>query len=106
MDAILTKLSGLLITGLKLGAAGIVGRVMAGLGMTWVNFTYSLPAIKSWLSSKFAGLPDNVTTILSASGIDIFMTLIISAIVARLGMRTVVTSLNALQGLIGQEQGT
>ncbi|MBB5865925.1 DUF2523 family protein [Xanthomonas sp. 3058] len=105
MDAILSKLTGLLITALKLGAGGIVGRVMAGIGLTWVNFTYSMPAVKQWIADKFSGMPDNVLTILAASGIDVFMTLIVSAIVARVGMRAFVTSVSALESMIGKEQG-
>lgn len=106
MDAILLKLAGLFVTGFKLAAGSLIGRGMAALGLTWVNFTYALPTVKSWLAEKFAGLPDNVMQILAASGIDIFMTLVVSAVVARVGMRTITTSLAALQGLIGQEQGT
>ncbi|WFC43771.1 DUF2523 family protein [Pseudoxanthomonas sp. SE1] len=106
MESILVKLAGLLVTGLKLGATSLVGRAMAGIGLTWVNFTYALPTVKSWVSDKFTGLPPNVTQFLAATGVDIFMTLIISAIVARVGMRTITTSLTALEGLIGQEQGT
>ncbi|HBK46580.1 MAG TPA: hypothetical protein DDZ67_09140 [Xanthomonadaceae bacterium] len=106
MDAILTKLVGLLVTGLKLAAGSIVGRVMSALGLTWVNVIYALPQVKQWIAEKFSGLPDNVMAILSASGIDVFMTLIVSAIVARVGMRTFTTSITALESLIGQEQGT
>lgn len=106
MDAILAKLSGLFITGLKLAAGSIVGRAMAALGLTWVNMAYSLPQAKSWLAEKFAGMPENVRVILDATGVDVFMTLIVSAIIARMGMRMFTTTLASIQGLIGQEQGT
>lgn len=105
MDAILTKWVGLLITGLKLAAASIVGRVMAALGFTWANFTFALPQAKGWLVEQFAGLPANIREIIAATGVDVFMTLVISAILARMGMRMFVTTLSSLQSLIGQEQG-
>lgn len=100
------KLTGLLVTGFKIAAGSIIGRGMAAIGLTWVNFTYALPTVKSWVADKFTGLPPQIGQFLAATGVDIFMTLIISAIVARVGMRTITTSLTALQGLIGQEQGT
>lgn len=99
------KLVGLLVTGFKLAAGSLVGRVMAAVGLTWVNFAYTLPTVKAWLVEKFAGLPPNYREILAASGIDIFMTLVVSAIVVRVGMKTITTSLASLQGLIGNEAG-
>lgn len=106
MDAILTKWVGLLITGFKLAAGSIVGRVMAALGLTWVNFTYTLPTVKNWITDKFVGLDPHIREFLAATGIDIFMILVVSAIVARVGLRTITTSLTALQGLMGNEGGT
>lgn len=106
MEAIIMKLAGLFVTGLKLAAGSFVGRAMAGIGLTWANFTYSMPTVKAWVAEKFSGLPANVVEFLAATGVDVAITLVLSAIVARVGIKTITTSLTALQGLIGQEQGT
>jgi hypothetical protein len=106
MEAILMKLAGLLVTGFKIAAGSIIGRGMAGAGLAWVNFAYTLPTVKGWVTDKFGGLPSNIAQFLAATGVDVMMTLILSAIVARVGMRAVTTTLSSLECLIGQEQGT
>ena len=105
MEAIITKWVGKLITGLKLAAGGIVGRVMAYLGLSWVNFSYTMPEIKSWLLEKASGLSPMAHEYLSAFGVDIFMTLVVSAIVVKVGMKVFMTSVNALEGLVNGAGG-
>lgn len=100
MESIIVKWVGTLLTGLKLVVGGLVGRVMAYLGFTWVNFHFAMPKVKSWLLDQASGLSDTAHTYLSAFGVDIFMTLIISAVIARVGLRTIMTSLVALESLV------
>lgn len=106
MKEIIIKFVGTLITGLKLSAGALVGRVMAAIGLTWVNFTYVLPEVKTWIAAQAAGLPGDVANFMAACGIDVFIIMIISAVVAKAGMRTMTTSLSSIQGLIGAEAGT
>ena len=105
MDNIIVKWVGTLITMLKLAASSLVGRVMAGLGLTFVSFTYTLPAVKSWLAEQASGLGSQAQQLLHAAGVDVFMTLIISALVARIGMKTVLMLTSQLDAMIGQSGG-
>ncbi|MEI2429949.1 DUF2523 family protein [Lysobacter yananisis] len=105
MDSIIIKWVGTLITALKLGAASIAGRIFAGMGLTFVSFTYALPAVKSWLAQQAQGLGPQAIQLLSATGVDVFMTLIISALVARIGMKTVLMLTSQLESMINQAGG-
>ena len=86
MEAILVKLSGLIITGLKLAASSILGRAMFGAGMTFVTFPVAYPQVKSFLESKFLGLPVEAQNLLNYCGVTAMMTMVVSAIVARAGL--------------------
>lgn len=105
MDNIIIKWVGTLITFLKLAASSIVGRVFAGMGLSIVTFTYVLPAVKNWLAQQSSGLDPRAIQLLSAAGVDVFMTLIVSALVARIGMRTFVMLTSQLEGMLGGEGG-
>lgn len=100
MDNIIVKWCGLLLTGLKLGAASIAGRILAGLGLTFVSFTYTLPAVKSWLAQQASGMDSRAVQVLSAAGVDVFMTLVVSALVARIGMKAVLMMTSQLSSMI------
>lgn len=100
MENIIVKWVGRLLTGLKEAAGGIVAKALGFLGLTWANFAYVMPEVKSWLVSKAAGLSATAHEYLSAFGVDIFMTLIVSAVVARVGMKTFLTSVTALENMV------
>lgn len=87
MDAILVKFAGLIMTGLKLAASSIFARLMFGAGMSFVTFTIAYPQVRSFIESKFLSLPANAQNMLNYCGVTIFMTMVISAIVARAGLQ-------------------
>lgn len=94
MDSIIVKLAGKIVTLLKLAMSSLFGRLMAGAGLSLVTFTLAYPQVKNFLQSKFLSLPANAQQLLSYAGVDVFMTIVISAVVARAGMQvfTVATS--------------
>lgn len=87
MDSILVKFAGLIMTGLKLSAASIFGRLMLGTGMSFVTFTVAYPQVKSFIESKFMGLDPRAQELLNYCGVTAFMTMVVSAIVARAGLQ-------------------
>jgi len=87
MDEILVKLSGLIMTGLKLAASSIFARLLAGAGMSFVTFTIAYPQVKAFVESKFLGLAPKAQELLNYCGVTAFMTMVISAIVARAGLQ-------------------
>lgn len=97
IEGIIVKFANKLLTVLKIGAASIATRVMAGLGLSWVNFAYVLPDIKGWLVEKTSGLPQFALEFMGACGIDIFMTLVISAMVAKAGFRLFLAATSSVE---------
>lgn len=87
MDSIIVKLAGKIIGLFKLGAASIFGRALFGAGISLAVFTIAYPQVKNFLQSKFLALPQNAQQLLAYAGVDVFMTLIISAVVARAGLQ-------------------
>lgn len=73
--------------GLKAAAAGIVGKVLSTFGLTMVSFNSLLPELKSLLAQQVAGLPGWATNLISALGIDVAMTIVVSALTVRMAWK-------------------
>ena len=97
MEAIIVKFAGKIIAGLKLAANSIFGRLMAGSGMAFAAFQYAYPQIKAVLESKFLALPPQAVELLTYCAFDTFITVVISALVARAMTSLSLVSLTALQ---------
>ncbi|WP_313242391.1 DUF2523 family protein [Stenotrophomonas sp.] len=105
ITSMLVGFSGHLIGGLKLAASAIFARVLAACGLTFVNYQYVLPSVKAWLIEHTSGIPGMVREIAGAMGVDIFMTMIVSALVAKVGMRVFLAGVTQLQGMIADAGG-
>lgn len=81
-DMLLNVLSHLFL-GLKQIAANIVGRILASFGLTLVTFNSLLEPAKAFLASHLNGLPSNALNLFSALGLDVAMTIIVSALSIR-----------------------
>lgn len=100
MDAIIVKLAGKLIAGLKLAAGFIVARVMVALGLSFVTFQAVMPDIKAFIVGKTAGLDPRVIEFFGYVGFDVAITLVVSALVAQIGMRAFLAMTSQVQGWI------
>lgn len=100
MEAIIVKWVGSIITALKLAGGYIVTRVMAALGLSWASFEYVLPEVKAYLVDKAALLPSEAVQFFSAIGLDVFMVMIVSAVVARVGMQVFLVGTAKLESMI------
>ena len=76
-----------LLSGLKAAAAGIVGKVLSTFGLTMVSFNSLLPQLKSLLSEQVAGLPGWAINLIGALGLDVAMTIVVSALSVRMAWK-------------------
>lgn len=90
-----------ILTGLKLIAATIVGRVLATFGLSIVSAQALLPNVKSFVMDQVAGLPSQIVAFFGAVGGDIAMTMILSALTVRLAWKVFLMPTAVAQG-IGQ----
>lgn len=83
----LLKVLSHLFVGLKNAASGIVGKVLSTFGLTMVSFEAVLPQLKSFLAQQVAGLPGWALNLISALGIDVAMTIVVSALTVRIAWK-------------------
>lgn len=72
------------LSALKLAAAGIVARVLGAFGLSIVTFNGILPDLKDMLSGYMSALPPAVVQLASAVGLDVAMTMVVSALTVRM----------------------
>lgn len=106
MEEIIIKFAGKIVTLLKIAASSIFSRMLFGAGLAFANFQYVLPEVKSFMQDKLSGLPPLAMQIMGAAGIDVFIVIVVSAVVVKTGMRMLLVSLNSIQGMTAQEPGT
>lgn len=73
-----------LLAGLKTAAGGLVARVLGAFGLSVVTFNSVLPDLKLYLNDFLQNLPAPVLQLASAVGLDIAMTMIVSALTVRM----------------------
>ena len=101
----LVGFAGHLIGGLKLAASFIFARVLAWAGLSFASINYVLPEVKSFIGEYLTALPSQVRDMAGAMGIDVFMVLILSAIVAKVGYRAFLVGVDSLQNMINNAGG-
>lgn len=79
------------------GLTGVlVGKVMATAGVSFVTYTQVLPEVTAYLAQRFSGFSGQQLQLLGATGIDIFMIQIISALVVVTGSRAYLAKTSTL----------
>lgn len=73
-------------------------RILLGLGIGFVAFTFSMPAIMTWLASYFSELPPEILQMVGILRVDQCFTLIFSAAAARLAYKISAAPLVSLGG--------
>ncbi|MDH1790568.1 DUF2523 domain-containing protein [Stenotrophomonas sp. GD03819] len=94
-----------LLGALKVAASFIFARVLAAAGLTFVNYKYVLPDVKQFVAEQAGGMDGSVVQLAGAMGVDVFMTMILSALVARVGMRAFIAGIEQIQGMINDAGG-
>ena len=105
MEAIILKFANTLVGGLKTAASFVFARVMVALGLSYVTMQTVMPDVKAWLVSKSSGLDSRVIDFFGYVGFDVAMTLVLSALVAQVGMRTFLAATEQVQQWINNAGG-
>ena len=69
---------------LKLAIAGIVGRVLGTFGLSLVTFNGILPNLKAFFADYVNSLPPALLQLAGAVGLDVAMSMIVSALTVRM----------------------
>lgn len=89
----------------KLACSSLVARVLSAMGLSMVSFKYVLPEVKAFVMQYAGGMDGAAMQIAGALGVDVFMTLIISALVAKVGLKVVLATMDSLSGMISDAGG-
>ena len=76
-----------LLIGLKLAAAGIVGRVLATFGLSLVSFNAVLPNLQSFVHQYTSGLTGVALQFIGAIGLGQAMSMVLSALTIRMAWK-------------------
>lgn len=64
---------------LRMYAVSLIVRVLATLGIGLFAYKFAVPEINSFIASKFNALPSFIRASVGASGIDVLVTMVVSA---------------------------
>lgn len=67
----------------RLYAVAVIGRILATIGIGLFTYKVGGPALMSWVGDQFQALPAFVRDSVAASGIDIFATMVLSALIVK-----------------------
>jgi hypothetical protein len=81
--------------------AAIVMRVLGAFGLTMVSLNSVVPSLKAFLMQYASLLPPKATAFLSAIAIDVFMTMILSALAIRLAWKVLILPKSVANSLPG-----
>lgn len=101
----LVGFAGHLVGIIKTAAGFIFARVLAWAGLSFVNIQYVMPDVKSFVMDYATAMPAQVRELAGALGVDVFMVLILSAVVAKTGVRAFLVGVDALQNMINNAGG-
>jgi len=73
-------------------------RILLGIGIGVVSFTVALPALYSFITSYFSGIPTEIMQVLGMLQIDSSITLILSAVAARMAYKVAAAPLVSFGG--------
>lgn len=76
-------LTPVLLTLARMWLVSIVGRFLLTLGIGLFAYNYAIPEINDFIASKFHSLPDFVRQSVGAAGLDVFVTMVVSAMAVR-----------------------
>lgn len=94
---------GYLFGTLKTVIGGLVARVLGTFGLSLVTFNGLLPDLKSFLAGFLDNLPPTVLQLASAVGLDVAMTMIVSALTVRLAWSVFIVPTSVKDALQGQQ---
>lgn len=83
----ITGLVSQLLGGLKMAAAGIVGKILSTFGLSLVTFKGILPSLKAFILQFISGMPADALQFLGAIGLGQAISMVFSALTVRLAWK-------------------
>ncbi|PZO65224.1 MAG: hypothetical protein DI635_04105 [Pseudoxanthomonas suwonensis] len=93
MPAILAALGAFLLNLARQYLPGIVGRLMLAIGIGFVAHEVAVPSLLGLIQSQLSGLPTVILAYFGALGLDVCVTIILSAIAGRAAQKVLLTKL-------------
>jgi hypothetical protein len=78
-----------IIYALRVYAFGLIGKILLSMGLAVYTLNFAWPDLKTWVGQQLHMLPDFIKDSVAASGFDIMLTMILSALVIRATSRVV-----------------
>ncbi len=75
-------------------AGVLAAKVLATLGLSYVSYLTVLPEVKAFVQGYFNQMPPEIMAVSTAINFDIFIVMILSALVVQGGSRAVLTSIS------------
>lgn len=72
-------ISSVILTLVRIYAVQMIGKILLTVGVGLFAYNYAVPEINNWIASKFHALPDFVRASAGAAGLDVFVTMVVSA---------------------------
>jgi hypothetical protein len=85
------------------GIGLLVAKLLGVFGLTVISMSALLPDLKGFLSQYAASLPPVVLEFASAIGLDVFMTMIVSALSIKLATKVFIVPTSVASQLPGQQ---
>jgi hypothetical protein len=80
---IAAAIGGVIITLLRIYAVSLIGRILLTMGIGLFAYKVGVPELLDYIASKFVSLSDFQRASLARSGIDVFLTMILSAMAVK-----------------------
>lgn len=94
MPLIIGALVSALIGALRQWLPGIVGRLLLAFGIGMVTHKVAMPALLGYIQSRVSGMPAVMVAYFGACGIDVCITLILSALAAVRAQRVILSKVS------------
>jgi hypothetical protein len=85
----------------KVGAGIIVARILGAFGLSLVTLNAILPSLKDYLTNFASQIPPKALEFLGAVGMDVFMTVVLSALTIRLATKVFILPTSVANQLPG-----
>lgn len=90
-----------MVAGLVAAVPALFTRFLAATGLTLITFTSVLPQFKAFMSSFFGSLPSEASNLIGALGVDLCVSMILSAYAIKLSWKWFVIPRSVAENMPG-----
>jgi hypothetical protein len=78
-----------IVVALAASMSGLIGRVLLAMGIGYATYEFAMPAFVNMIRGQLSGLPGTMIAVLAAAKVDVAITILFSAISARMASRII-----------------